>query len=201
MAQPSEFSYCKATVFARALFDIKPLPPQHHVPNVDRGSRAIEARPATSAQNTGTFEALQETYKSDSSPRDVTYPSDFYPPSMSKDRPVESEPLPRPQALGLLLEPRIDTPITLETKMSWDFVLRCCFMTYAQPISIAMRSLGFGADKLVPKISMTDGSFKGSPVDPDKIVRDMDVDEWHRIVDVFHNWAFRPAVSVIHHLV
>lgn len=104
-------------------------------------------------------------------------------------------PLPRPIMLGILLEPRLDSPINADNKDEWDFVLRRCFVTEAQPLRHALKNLAFGGEGLKEKIESEGTRFAGIPVSCDKMVRDLEVDEWARVVDVFKKWAFKPVVS------
>jgi len=100
--------------------------------------------------------------------------------------------------LGILLEPLLDSPITIKNKDEWDYVLRKCFVTEAQSIGVALKNLAFGAEGLIDRIeSETEqgGKFLGNRVRGDKIVRDLTVEDWARVVDVFDKWAFKPDVS------
>nr|GFD57112.1 hypothetical protein [Tanacetum cinerariifolium] len=64
----------------------------------------------------------------------------------------------------------------------------------ASPLSQAIAALGFNAVSLLKDIG-GNGSFAGRPVDSETIVRDMDLEDWARIVDVFYQWPFKPDVS------
>jgi len=102
--------------------------------------------------------------------------------------------------LGILLEPRLDSPITIKNKDEWDYVLRKCFVTEAQSIGVALKNLAFGAEGLIDRIeSETEqgGKFLGNRVRGEKIVRDLTVEDWARVVDVFDKWAFKPDVSCL----
>jgi hypothetical protein len=85
--------------------------------------------------------------------------------------------------------------ITLDQKDEWDYVLRKCFIKEASSIAEALKNVGFGGEGLATRLSLETG-YKGSALDPKKIVRDLDVDEWARVVDVFDKWAFKPEVSL-----
>jgi hypothetical protein len=39
--------------------------------------------------------------------------------------------------------------------------------------------------------------WRGEAVDRSTLVRDLTVEQWARVVDVFDRWAFRPKVSII----
>lgn len=131
-------------------------------------------------------------------PRTMTYLSDYYPihKTIVKD---PSDPLPRPALLGVMLVPRLDSVIKHSQKDEWDFVLRKCFVREAQPIREAMKVLAFGGEGLLPRIE-AEGEiggkiYAGRPVDGGRLVRDMEIEEWQRVVDVFARWAFKPEVS------
>lgn len=166
---------------ANAIFHITPLPPLHHVANVDKSSVWTEDRPAN-ATKAATYVPPTE--------RTITYPADFWP-----NRKPRSEPYPRAPFLGLLFEPRETSIVLPEQKDAWDFVLRKCFVREAIPIRDAVKTLGFGADKLVQKIELITDEYRGRAVKPDTLVRDLEEDEWARVVDVFDKWSFRPKVS------
>jgi 16S rRNA A1518/A1519 N6-dimethyltransferase RsmA/KsgA/DIM1 with predicted DNA glycosylase/AP lyase activity len=98
--------------------------------------------------------------------------------------------------LGVMLEPRLDSPINANNKEEWDYVLRKCFVTEAQSLRHGLKNLAFGGEGLEEKIG-SEGStrFAGRPVSCDKLVRNLEVEEWARVVDVFKKWAFKPTVS------
>jgi len=104
--------------------------------------------------------------------------------------------------LGILLEPRVDSPINIKNKDEWDYVLRKCFVTEAQSIGVALKNLAFGGEGLIDKIESDEegagqgGRFVGKRVRREKIVRDLTVEDWTRVVDVFKKWAFKPEVSL-----
>jgi hypothetical protein len=93
-----------------------------------------------------------------------------------------------------LLEPKADSVITLDQKDEWDYVLRKCFTREAQSIREALKNVGFGGEALADRLSAPNG-YKGRPLEGSKIVRDLDVAEWARVVDVFDKWAFKPEAS------
>jgi hypothetical protein len=198
MAGPGEIIHCKLSVMTQALFNVSPLPPYHHVFNVDKSSHRIEDTPIKPPQA-----SLKKQQPIQPPPQahepTITYPDDFYPITIGLTKHLDI-PLPRPQMLGILLEPRLDSPINLDNKDEWDYVLRKCFVTEAQSIGSALKNLAFGAEGLIEKIeSGEEGRFKGRRVAKEKIVRDMSVDDWARVVDVFGKWAFKPEVrSSIH---
>ena len=205
MAGPREKIYCKLSVMARALFHISPLPPYHHVYNIDKCSRRTESTaigPSKSTRVTAisskpTSKITSQTTTPpppDPHPHTTTYPDDFYPIPLGHARATDI-PLSRPAMLGVLLEPRLDSPVNLDNKDEWDYVLRKCFVTEAQSIKSSLKNLAFGAEILMDKISSDDTRYAGRPVPPDRIVRDLGVEEWTRVVDCFKNWAFKPLVS------
>lgn len=193
MAGPGEVIHCKLSVMTQALFRVSPLPPYHHVFNVDKSSHRIEDTPIKAPQSTKSKTIIAPPPQAH--PPTQTYPDDFYPITVGLMRHTDI-PLPRPQMLGVLLEPRVDSPINLKNKDEWDYVLRKCFVTEAQGIQAALKNLAFGGEGLIDKIeSEEEGRFKGRRVRRDKIVRDLTVEDWTRIVDVFGKWAFKPDVS------
>lgn len=196
MAGPGETIHCKLSVMTRALFNVSALPPYHHVFNVDKSSTRTEDTPIIKRRK-GSKKIPDPTQlpPPQAHPYTTTYPDDFYPIAIGTAKHLDV-PFPRPESLGILLEPKLDSPITLDNKDEWDYVLRKCFVTEAQPIQSALKNLAFGADGLMGKIEGTvKGNFKGKNVLSTKVVRDMEVDEWTRVVDVFIKWAFKPEVS------
>ena len=195
MGLPGELAHCKLSIMARALFKITPLPPYHHVPNVDKKSSAVEARPFGKLQNSQTAQSVKATYENTKLPRTITYPSDFYPIPYGRFNFPIDEPLARPAILGLMFEPRLDSPITPENKDEWEYVLRVCFIRQATHIATAISTLGFGASNLAEDLERKDDKFKGAVVPGQTIVRDLTEEQWVRIVDVFSKWPFKPTVS------
>lgn len=193
MAGPGEVIHCKLSVMTQALFRVSPLPPYHHVFNVDKSSHRIEDTPIKAPQSSKSKTIIPPPPQAH--PPTTTYPNDFYPIQVGLMKHTDI-PLPRPQMLGVLLEPRVDSPINLKNKDEWDYVLRKCFVTEAQGIKSALKNLAFGGEGLMDKIeSEEEGRFKGRRVRRDKIVRDLTVEDWTRVVDVFGKWAFKPEVS------
>lgn len=129
--------------------------------------------------------------------RTITYPYDYYPPP-TKSHENPDTPLPRPLILGVELIPKKETLVQWDQKDAWDYVLRGTFITESQPLKQALTNLGFGTENLIPKIEANtsldyDGKeYKGVGFSTDKIVRDLTVEEWARVVDVFFKWPFRP---------
>jgi hypothetical protein len=97
--------------------------------------------------------------------------------------------------MGILLEPKRDSVVTLDQKDAWDYVLRRCFIKEASSIGEALKNVGFGGEVLATRLNQATG-YRGRALDPKKIVRNLDVDEWARVVDVFDKWAFKPEVSL-----
>lgn len=204
MAQPGEVIHCKLSVMTAALFNVRALPPYHHVPNVDKSSSLTETRteyrskgyPKYGRSPVGTPAPPPPPFDTLGLLRTKTYPTDFFPPPPRTTRSDgRSEPLTRPPMLGILLEPKRESVITLDQKDEWDYVLRKCFIKEASSIAEALKNLGFGGEGLASRLSQETG-YKGRALDPKKIVRDLDVDEWARVVDVFYKWAFKPEVSL-----
>ena len=121
----------------------------------------------------------------------ITYATDFYPSSGSTTATIK--PLARPALLGILLTPRLESPVRPEQKEAWDYVLRNTFIREIQPIEEATKNLGFGAENLIPKYQAPNGGdWRGDRVEPGTRVKDMTVGQWARVVDVFERWPFRP---------
>lgn len=181
---------------ARALFDIKPLPPYHHVPNVDKSSVSTEAQPFRASQKSPVAMAVKKAYDNTALPRTVTHLDDFHPkPYGAPKLANEDGAYKRPMMLGVLLTPKKTSVVKVEQQDEWDFVLRHLFVRQAQTLEKALPSLGFNAGSLQKDISSKGNLYAGKPVDCSKIVRDLDENEWARIVDVFANWPFKPDVS------
>lgn len=191
MAKPGELSYCRLSVMTSATFDVQPLPP-YFEPSV---KHSIESTKSISKS------------KSKSSPKDPittfpptqTYPFDFYPPPYGKVN--SSGPLPRPILQGIMLTPKLDGTIKPKQKEAWDFVLRKSFARSNTTVLDTLKNLAFGGGNLVRKIEGKEldengVKFAGVDVGAKKRVRELHVNEWERIVDVFDRWAFRPEVSV-----
>lgn len=203
MAGPREKIFCKLSVMTRALFHITPLPPYHHVYNVDKSSRRTESSAIIPRTGSGAI-SKSKINNSIQPPPDphqptTTYPDDFFPIPIGYATHTDIA-LPRPFLLGVLLEPRLDSPVNMENKDEWDYVLRKCFVTEAQTIRSSLKNLAFGAEILMDRISSEDPNsrYAGRPVSPDRVVRDLEVEEWTRVVDCFDKWAFKPSVSLIH---
>lgn len=181
----------KNSVVAEALYHITPLPPYHHVPNVDRGSTAIEALPPRFNQNSAVAQRTLDAYKTMDLPRTTFKHEDAFPPVGPKTIAVHD----RPPILGVMLEPRLRPVMTMEQADEWDYVLRHMFVLQAQTVEVALPLLGFNAISLLKDIAGENNGFAGAPTSPNAVIRDLEVDEWARIVDVFANWPFKPAVS------
>ncbi len=195
MSQPREAARSKLSVITNALFHLSPLPPLHHVANVDKTGMFTESRPLAVKKTPSKLSRLLVELlaaEQEKSPRTITYPTDFWPNRTQHD---PARPFARTPFLGILFTPRETSLILPEQKDSWDYVLRRCFVRETLPMRDAVITLGFGAVNLVPRLQSTENGFLGKSVDPDKLVRDLEVEEWARVVDVFHRWAFRPDVS------
>ncbi|WWC90073.1 uncharacterized protein L201_005006 [Kwoniella dendrophila CBS 6074] len=207
LAPPASIIHCKLSILTQALFDIVPLPPYHHVANIDKQSKFTHDRPIkplseippSSIQPNGIPNPSESSCPSlkefklnehDWSKRTTSYPLDFYPPSTSAQRLI-GKPLDRPELLGLLLIPKVQSPILSSQKDVWDFVMRRLFVRDTLSLKQALPNLSFGADTLIKQIE-EQNDFRGIPVNPERIIRDLNVHEWLRIVDVFDQWAFKP---------
>ena len=196
VAKPEEPARSKLSVIANALFHISPLPPLHHVVNVDKRSSRTESR--FTKVGRGIYREdkdlnQQRIGEQEREPRTITYPRDFWP--IRTGLVNAGRAYPRPPFLGILLEPRVSSVIRQEQKDSWEYVLRRCFVREAVPFRDAVKTLGFGGENLIPKFELFDDQFLGERVNVDKLVRDLRAEEWARVVDVFDRWAFRPQVS------
>lgn len=196
---------CKLTTMTSALFHRRPLPPYHHVSHIGKSSSRISrtAEVITRSGKPKTYlDPITEPDESDwldetVFPPTTTLHSDFYPmaPGSSAEDP---RPLARPAVLGILLTPRLNSPIIPSQKEAWDYVLRNCFVKEMQPISEGIKNVGFAAETLIPKIaSHADEGYRGDPVSPDTVVMDMTYRQWARVVDVFDKWPFRPEKLMI----
>ncbi len=198
MSKPRENARCKLSVLADALWDLTPLPPLHHVVNVDKSSKITVNRFVSRPGRHKTSAEIELTKlmaaEIENTPRTTTYPIDFWP-NRHTTGPHSVEPFPRSPYLGLLLEPKETTVLLPEQKDAWDYVLRKCFVRESLPLRDSVQTLGFGADNLIPRFESTTDEFRGRPVDCAMVVRDLEVLDWARIVDVLHKWAFKPAVS------
>jgi hypothetical protein len=233
MAGPGETIHCKLSIMTQALFHITPLPPYHHVFNVDKSSTRTESSPIRGPppkNQTKSALGLRASQEIPAPPPlhepHTTYADDFHPVQHGMAKHLDI-PLPRPELLGVLLEPRKESPITLKNKEEWDYVLRKCFVTEAQELGRSLKNLAFGAEGLMEKIEdglgeiternemgavgaalygsgksadsddepIYKSKWKGKATPGHRIIRDMSVEEWTRVVDVFTRWAFKPTVS------
>ncbi|ORX39840.1 hypothetical protein BD324DRAFT_615205 [Kockovaella imperatae] len=199
MAQPGELSNSKLSILTHALYDVKPLPPRHHSPNVLNKGRKVKDElrflPSQSAREGD----LQAYYDAMDLSRDETWPLDFNPSPWGESY-SSKVPLERPDVLGLLLEPKVETVITSTQRYTWEYVLRKCMAKPLHPISRAIHAIGFGADKLIPLIESVSSEYKGDPVGPKEVARDMSIAQWARVVDVVDKWKYKPveASSLAH---
>jgi hypothetical protein len=110
-----------------------------------------------------------------------------------KEGKYHATPVLRPHSLGVMLEPRLDSPITAENIDAWEYVLRKAYVKQARPLLEGVEGLGFGAESLMPAIERDEkGVFKGVDAPADTLVRDMTEEQWARVVDVFMDWPFKP---------
>lgn len=206
MAQEGETSHGKLSVMAAAQFKMRPLPPYHHVPNVDKSSTRTDPRIDAPRPKSGrpsnpqTIPALppvDEVTK--------TVAGDFFPVSYrlhvkktakGKSQPTPTTPLERPALLGIELMPRDDSPIKPEQREAWDYVLRKLFVRESASLKAMLPTIAFGAENLLPKIENEGESpYAGIAVSGDTPIRNIHEKQWARIIDVFSNWAFKPDVS------
>jgi hypothetical protein len=187
MAEPCDPVWGRMSVTARALFHVKPLPPYHHVPSVDKHSKRI-----VHESSAHLIKSLPEPSQTPgyNLPRTPTYGNDFSPCHTGN----AERALPRPPLLGVLLEPRKKSLIRYDQRHEWDLVTRRLFVKETKPLSAGVEYLGFGAGRLVPKFEQKDSEFAGVPVSGKTLIRDITVEGWARIVDVFAAWPFKPAV-------
>ncbi|WVQ98692.1 hypothetical protein IAU59_005823 [Kwoniella sp. CBS 9459] len=261
LAKPGDIINCKLSILAQALFDIVPLPPYHHVQNVDKQSKFTVDRPVkytslapksnakpigmpTPSPSSFTAPHLRPISSSvtehppvsapGSDPvlyhpmldefkelmakekkgitedetlllgqqKTITYPGDFYPPSTTATK-AKGKPLDRPPLLGLMLIPKIESPILAAQKDTWDYVMRRLFVRDTMTLKDSIPNLAFGAEILLKRIN-EDGlqvdpktgemreKWRGVPVHELRVIRELHVEEWLRIVDVFDKWAFKP---------
>lgn len=204
MASPGETIHCKLSVMAGALFHLRPLPPYHHVPDVDKQGTRTDPSYDTAIQ--GVRLKKRSSVPSPPPINEVTTTtlSDFWPHmgrvigKAANSKVTPEMVLTRPPLLGIELIPRDDMYVKLDQREEWEFVLRHCFVQEAQPIGDVIPSLGFGAENLLPKIaeSAETSKYVGEPVDLSLQTRAVNVEQWARIVDVFAKWPFKPDVSV-----
>jgi len=207
MAKPKETVYSRLSVVSQSLFHIKPLPPFHHVPNVDKSSKRTEYSPLlvpnrTRGQNLGKDKMLMDSLldnpsasSSEASRTQVQW-DDFFP-RLTSAKVDRAAPLPRPPLLGLMLEPRQDPLLLLEQKGEWEYILRRCFVREAITLRDAMKTIAFGGEALLPKIGEDESRYRGCSVRGDAIIRDISPEGWARIVDVFSKWPFKPPMKDI----
>ncbi|RXK36699.1 hypothetical protein M231_06006 [Tremella mesenterica] len=116
--------------------------------------------------------------------------SDFYPRPFRKGINID-DPLPRPLLLGIQFEPRISSPVLPNQKDTWDFVLRKGFVLPNRPLKSVLKTFGFGAESLIGKVEGVNNGYKGLPTSGETLISNLKVDEWARVVDVFHKWPFK----------
>ncbi|OCF54170.1 hypothetical protein L486_08367 [Kwoniella mangroviensis CBS 10435] len=204
LAPPGSVIHCKLSILAQALFDIVPLPPYHHVLNVDKQSRFSHDRPFKSLSEVPPStvppngipanppSSIDTFIRPEHGQRTLTYPLDFYPPVTAAQRLI-GKPLERPDLLGLMLIPKLHSPILSSQKDTWDYCMRRLFVRDTLTLTKAIPNLSFGAETLLAHIEdQSTDRYRGVPVDGRRVIRDLRVEEWLRIVDVFDNWAFKP---------
>lgn len=201
MARPRETINCKLSIMTSSLFHRRPLPPYHHVPNVDKSSKRVAGSPITSGRlrSSPAVQALIDPSEGNwTQDPTITYPTDFFPPSIPAN---SRDPLPRPTLLGICLTPRLTSPVLPHQKDAWDFVLRNCFIRETQPISEATTNLGFGAENLLERFEDEKEGYRerwrGEPVGGKTKVKDLSNEQWARVVDVFDKWAFKPETLML----
>ncbi|WVQ71921.1 hypothetical protein IAR50_001463 [Cryptococcus sp. DSM 104548] len=193
---PQERMNSKMSVMTRALFHISPLPPYHHIVNIDKRGTAmsdVPIKPVKEPKSTAAPIGIPEDVPpAEGYPpavfgaqRTTTHTSDFFPGAYST-----KGALPRTPLFGVLLTPKLYSPITMERRDTWDFVLRRMFVRESCTVEESIGNLAVGADSLLGAIEQDEGL--GVPVSRRRVVKQLEVDEWARIVDVFDTWAFRP---------
>ncbi|WVF72233.1 hypothetical protein IAT40_007045 [Kwoniella sp. CBS 6097] len=228
LAKPGDIINCKLSILAQALFDITPLPPYHHVQNVDKQSKFTVDRPVKFTSlapksnaipigmpkpaqspspsvlpgNASSHDAGADGQFVGVQQKTITYPGDFWPPSTTATK-AKDKPLNRPPLLGLMLVPKVESPILAAQKDTWDYVMRRLFVRDTMTLKDSIPNLAFGAEILLKRIK-EDGmtvdektgekkiKWRGVPVDETRVIRELHVEEWLRIVDVFDKWAFKP---------
>ncbi|TYJ58086.1 hypothetical protein B9479_001182 [Cryptococcus floricola] len=187
----------KMSVMTRALFHVTPLPPYHHIRNIDKRNTAksdVPIKPVKEPKSTATPVGIPEdippaegypeaTFGAE---RTETYTADFFPGAYTSSKAV----LPRTPLFGVLLTPKLNSPISMHRRDAWDFVLRRMFVRESCTVEESIGNLAFGADSLLPLIEQDEGM--GIPVSRTRVVKQLDVEEWARIVEVFDTWGFRP---------
>lgn len=193
------------SVMASALFNLRPLPPYHHVPDVDKGSTRTDPRiDAPRPVNSATGKRSTTPAAPPTSELTKTLAGDFYPISSrlqvsnrtgKRSTLRATSELSRSALLGIEMIPRVDSPIVAEQREVWDFVLRKLFVREAATLQEMLSTLAFGAENLLPKLEQEDSPYKGVAVPGGTTIRNIHEQQWLRIVDVFDKWAFRPEVS------
>lgn len=211
MAPLGGTNYCKLSVMTNALFDIRALPPLHHIRDptctTERLREKNDLRKGKVKEVAGED---KEFTKRRTAARwwlggptvgkvTPTFAGDFYPVKetlSTAGRGCDPDVrLVRPHLLGIELIPKAKPVVTAEQREAWDYILRKMFVRSTVTLEEALPSLAFGADNLIEKIMTPNNGYKGEPVMPDEVIRNISNDQWARIVDVFDKWAFKPEVS------
>lgn len=211
MAPLGGTNYCKLSVLTNALFDIRALPPLHHIQEPASSSARIKDK---NDLRKGKVKEVAGEEKEFTKRRTIarwwlggategkvttTFAGDFYPVREALTPGGRGSPpttrLLRPHLLGIELIPKAHPVVTAAQRESWDYILRKMFVRSTVPLSEALPALAFGADNLMDKIMTPNNGYTGEPVMPDEIIRNISTNQWARIVDVFDKWAFKPEVS------
>lgn len=195
---------------ANALFDLRALPPLHHVRDPhnlqERTKSKLEFRKGKHELVPGETPEFAER-RNDArwwlggatlGKLTPTYAGDFYPIKETLAAPRACKPdlrLVRPHLLGIEMIPKANPLVTSGQRETWDYVLRKMFVRATLKVGEALPALAFGADNLVDKIMAPNNGYAGKPLMPDRVIRELTIEEWQRIVDVFDKWAFKPEVS------
>ncbi|WVQ78481.1 hypothetical protein IAT38_000567 [Cryptococcus sp. DSM 104549] len=190
-AKPGEKLHSKLTIMTNALFHVDPLPPygnpKAYRMKFHKGKSGV---PKSSIPAKGPGFPLQDRHADVPRPPPqpekptLVFGSEFYPGIQA------TLPLDQTLLFGLQLTPRVTSPIRRSQKDSWDFVLRKLLVRPLVSLGESLPSLGFGGESLIKKIEAEEGV--GVPVDGRRLIAELELDEWARIVDVFDKWPFRP---------
>ncbi|GMK56804.1 hypothetical protein CspeluHIS016_0306440 [Cutaneotrichosporon spelunceum] len=209
MASPGETIHCKLSVMANALFRLRPLPPYHHVPDVDKQSNRTDPSYAGALAAAKVRKTRSKKQPTPAPPPidevTATVAGDFWPQHprhvglkhTAKVNPAKA--LVRPPLLGIEMVPRADSPIKLSQREEWEFVLRHCFVQEASALAEVIPKLGFGAENLIPKMRESEETsrYAGAEVNPETPVRSLTIEQWQRVVDVFAKWPFKPELLML----
>lgn len=201
---------CKLTILARALFDIRPLPPFHHIEDppetkqlkAKATNRRKQAKAEGEPAEFATRRAKAKYAFGGPTVGEVTktYAGDFYPVKEYSSNMKAAQPdlrLVRPHLLGVELVPKAESVLKPEQREAWDYILRKLFVRDTISVGESLPALAFGAENLMEKIQTPNNGYSGEAVLPHEIIRDLKPEQFARIVDVFDKWAFKPDVGLL----